>query len=256
MAGATVLDYHLSEENDWFPDLRALESQDLSKVKLMFVNYPHMPTGKLPSAAMFSQLIAFAKKNQILICHDNPYSFIMPGFGEENKPVSLLSFEGAKEVVIELNSLSKSHNMAGWRIGFLCGAEKFISEVLRFKSNMDSGMFLPLQLAAARALELDSDWYLSLNEVYERRRKKVFQILELLNCSYSTSQAGLFAWASVPARYEDGYMLSDLVLEKANVFLTPGGIFGSGGNKYIRISLCAGEEKLDTAIDRIKNSIK
>ena len=248
IAGANVHAYTLTKGNNWFPDFEELEKMNLEKVRLMFVNYPQMPTGQLPSDNMFEALIAFGKKHQILICHDNPYSFIL-----NDKPLSLLSFDGAKDVVIELNSLSKSHNMAGWRVGMLCGAKERIEEVLRFKSNMDSGMFLPIQLAAAKALKLGQDWYDSVNEVYRKRRKLVFDLLELLNCSYDKSQAGLFVWAEIPVKYKDGYELSDEVLNDANVFITPGGIFGNAGNKYIRVSLCATEEKITDALNRIKN---
>ncbi len=254
IAGANVHAYTLNEENNWFPDFEELEKMDLSGVKLMFVNYPQMPSGKLPSAEIFKDLISFAKRHQILICHDNPYSFIMPDFLGKNKPMSLLSFEGAKEVVIELNSLSKSHNMAGWRIGFLSGAAERINEVLRFKSNMDSGMFLPAQLAAAKALQLDEKWYRYLNSVYDLRRGKVFELLDLLECTFSKNQAGLFVWASIPSKFENGFVLSDEVLENTNVFITPGGIFGDAGNKYIRVSLCAKEEVFEEAIKRIKRS--
>ena len=248
IAGANVHAYTLKKENNWFPDFDELEKSDLSKVSLMFVNYPQMPTGQLPTKAMFEKLISFAKKHGILICHDNPYSFILT-----DKPMSLLSIDGAKQVVIELNSLSKSHNMAGWRIGMLAGAKERIEEVLRFKSNMDSGMFLPMQLAAAKALELDQSWYDSVNEVYTKRREKVFELLNLLNCSFDKNQAGLFVWAEIPSVYKDGYELSDKVLNDSNVFITPGGIFGDAGNEYIRVSLCATEEKLEEAIGRIKN---
>ena len=247
IAGANVHAYTLKKENNWFPDFAELEKSDLSKVSLMFVNYPQMPTGQVPTLKMFESLIAFAKKHQILICHDNPYSFILT-----DKPMSLLSIDGAKEVAIELNSLSKSHNMAGWRIGMLAGAKERIEEVLRFKSNMDSGMFLPLQLAAAKALELDESWYDSVNEVYRKRREKVFELLNLLNCSFDKNQAGLFVWAEIPSVYKDGYALSDKVLNDSNVFITPGGIFGDAGNEYIRVSLCANEDKLSEAIERIK----
>ena len=247
IAGANVHAYTLKKENNWFPDFAELEKSDLSKVSLMFVNYPQMPTGQVPTLKMFESLIAFAKKHQILICHDNPYSFILT-----DKPMSLLSIDGAKEVAIELNSLSKSHNMAGWRIGMLAGAKERIEEVLRFKSNMDSGMFLPLQLAAAKALELDQSWYDSVNEVYRKRREKVFELLNLLNCSFDKNQAGLFVWAEIPSVYKDGYALSDKVLNDSNVFITPGGIFGDAGNEYIRVSLCANEDKLSEAIERIK----
>ncbi|MEO8821888.1 MAG: aminotransferase class I/II-fold pyridoxal phosphate-dependent enzyme [Ginsengibacter sp.] len=248
IAGANVHAYTLRKENNWCPDFEELEKLDLQNVKLMFVNYPQMPTGQLPTNEMFTQLISFAKKHQILICHDNPYSFIL-----NDKPMSLLKFEGAKEVVIELNSFSKSHNMAGWRVGMLCGAKERIEEILRFKSNMDSGMFLPLQLAAAKALELGQDWYDSVNSVYRKRRQKVFELLTLLNCSFDKEQAGLFVWAAIPSEYKDGYELTDKVLNDSNVFITPGGIFGDAGDKYVRVSLCATEEKLDEAINRIKN---
>ncbi len=248
IAGANVHTYTLKKANNWFPDFDELEQTDLSKVKLMFVNYPHMPTGQLPSKKMFTSLIAFAKKHHILICHDNPYSFIL-----NNAPMSLLSIEGAMEVVIELNSLSKSHNMAGWRIGFLSGAKERINEVIRFKSNMDSGMFLPLQLAAAKALTLEKDWYQSLNDVYRKRRIKVFELLRRLNCSFDEGQAGLFVWAEVPKEFKNGFELSDKVLNDSNVFITPGGIFGNAGDKYVRVSLCVSEEKIKEAIERIKN---
>lgn len=248
IAGANVHAYTLTKEKNWCPDFEELEKLNLQKVKLMFVNYPQMPTGQLPTKEMFEELIAFAKKYQILIVHDNPYSFIL-----NDHPMSLLSLEGAKDVVVELNSFSKSHNMAGWRVGMLCGAKERINEVLKFKSNMDSGMFLPLQLAAAKALELEQDWYDSINNVYRARRKKVFELLNLLNCSFDENQAGLFVWAAIPIEYKDGFELTDKVLTDSNVFITPGGIFGSAGEKYIRVSLCATEEKLNEAINRIKN---
>jgi LL-diaminopimelate aminotransferase len=247
IAGANIVEYELKEENKWYPDFNALEKMDIKKAKLMFVNYPQMPTGKLPTKELFVQLIVFAKKHNILLVHDNPYSFIL-----NDKPMSLLSVEGAKEVAIELNSLSKSHNMAGWRVGMLVAAKERVDDVLRFKSNMDSGMFLPVQLAAAKALELGKEWHDEVNRVYRARREKVFQLLELLNCSFDKSQAGLFVWASVPSSYKDGYALSDKILHGSNVFITPGGIFGSAGNKYVRISLCATEQKIDEAIQRIK----
>jgi len=248
IAGANVVPYTLKEENNWFPDFNELEKTDLKNVKLMFVNYPQMPTGQLSTKDMFEQLIEFAKKHNILLCHDNPYSFIL-----NKTPMSLLSVDGAKDVAIELNSLSKSHNMAGWRVGMLCGKKERIDEILRFKSNMDSGMFLPVQLAAAKALELEQDWHDQLNEVYSRRREKVFELLQLLGCEFDRDQAGLFVWASIPATFKDGYELSDSVLQKSSVFITPGGIFGNGGNNYVRVSLCATEEKIEEAINRIKN---
>ncbi|MNI04255.1 LL-diaminopimelate aminotransferase [compost metagenome] len=215
----------------------------------MWINYPHMPTGASASDAFYKELIEFAKEFNILICHDNPYSFILT-----DKPRSIMSVEGAKEVAIELNSLSKSSNMAGWRVGALVGNEERINQVLRFKSNMDSGMFLPVQLAAAKALQLEASWYQDLNKIYADRRHKVYEIMNLLGCSYQKDQVGLFVWAQIPNSYKDGYALSDAVLDKARVFITPGGIFGDGGNQYIRISLCATVEVLEESIQRIKDN--
>lgn len=248
LAGGKCMEYKLKEKNNYEPELDKLDERKLKKVKLMFVNYPQMPTGQLPSEDLCKRLVAFGKKHNILIVHDNPYSFIL-----NEHPASLLSVEGAKDCVIELNSLSKSHNMAGWRIGMLCGAKERIEEVLRFKSNMDSGMFLPLQLAAAKALSLGKEWQEEVNTVYRERREKVVELLRLLKCKFSNEQAGLFVWARIPAGYKDGYALSDEVLYQSNVFITPGGIFGSAGDKYVRISLCATVQKLEEAIVRIKN---
>jgi aspartate/methionine/tyrosine aminotransferase len=249
LAGGEPVYYDLTLAGNWEPDLEALEKTDLSKVKLMWVNYPHMPTGQFPSVRFFEALIAFATRHQILICHDNPYSFIL-----NETPQSLLSIKGAKEVVVELNSLSKSSNMAGWRVGMLVGKKERIEEVLRFKSNMDSGMYLPIQLAAAKALGLGKDWYDSINVIYKARREKVFELLDLLNCTYSQTQVGMFVWASIPSNYPDGFALSDKVLYDANVFITPGGIFGTGGNGFIRISLCAPVERFELAIERVINA--
>ena len=249
LAGGEPVYYDLTLAGNWEPDLEALAKTDLSKVKLMWVNYPHMPTGQLPSVRFFESLIAFATKHQILICHDNPYSFIL-----NEKPQSLLSIKGAKDVVVELNSLSKSSNMAGWRVGMLVGKKDRIEEVLRFKSNMDSGMYLPIQLAAAKALSLDKDWYDGINVIYKARREKVFELLDLFQCTYSKTQVGMFVWASIPANYADGFALSDKVLYDANVFITPGGIFGTGGNAFIRISLCAPVARFELAIERVKNA--
>jgi aspartate/methionine/tyrosine aminotransferase len=249
LAGGTCMEYELKGQNAYLPDFEALEAGDLSRVKLMWVNYPQMPTGTLGTPELFARLVAFGKKHNILICHDNPYSFIL-----NDQPQSLLSVEGAKEVVLELNSLSKSHNMAGWRIGFLMGAEERINEVLRFKSNMDSGMFLPLQMAAAKALTLDAAWYEAVNKAYRQRREKAYELLELLECSYAKDQAGMFIWARIPESYNDGFQLSDEVLASARVFITPGGIFGSAGAGFIRVSLCSPIDKLLLAIQRIKET--
>lgn len=265
LAGGKILKYDLKERDSWFPDFNKIDrllGRSKSKVSvlvvptnrdrkgaLMFANYPQMPTGQLPSKELFEKLISFGKTNDILIIHDNPYSFIL----NEN-PMSLLSIEGAKDCVIELNSLSKSHNMAGWRVGMLCGAKERIDEVLRFKSNMDSGMFLPIQLAAAKALSLGKEWHDEVNAVYMKRREKVFELLDVLKCKYSKEQAGLFVWAKISSKYKNGYELSDDVLSKSNVFITPGGIFGSAGEKYVRVSLCSPVEKLEEAKQRIINN--
>lgn len=247
LAGGICREYKLREKNNYEPDFEKLVNEGLKNVKLMFVNYPQMPTGQLPSGELFEKLVRFGRKHNILIIHDNPYSFIL-----NDSPLSLLSVDGAKECVIELNSLSKSHNMAGWRVGILCGAKERIDEVLRFKSNMDSGMFLPVQLAAARALSLGIDWHDEVNLVYRQRREKVFELLDLLECIYSKKQAGMFVWAAIPGKYKNGFELTDEVLHKAGVFITPGGIFGSAGDKYVRVSLCSKEEKFEEAITRIK----
>jgi LL-diaminopimelate aminotransferase len=249
LAGGTCLDYSLTAEGGWYPDFGELERLVVGhgRIKLMWVNYPHMPTGKLPDRGLFERLVAFGKKHDVLICHDNPYSFIL-----NETPMSLLSVPGAKEVVIELNSLSKSQNMAGWRVGTLTGAKERVDEVLRFKSNMDSGMFLPVQLAAAKALSLGKDWYDGVNAVYRDRRGKVFELLELLGCAFSRDQAGMFVWAKIPAAYADGYALSDRVLQAAGVFITPGGIFGPAGEGYVRVSLCSTKERLQESIDRME----
>jgi LL-diaminopimelate aminotransferase len=250
LAGGKCIDYDLKRENHWYPDFRELAKMDLSRVRLMWVNYPQMPTGQLPTKELFEELIAFGRKHDIIICHDNPYSFIL-----NDSPMSLLSIEGSKDVAIELNSLSKSQNMAGWRVGMLLGARERIEEVLRFKSNMDSGMFLPVQLAAAKALSLPKSWYEGINKVYAERREIVFELLRLTGCEFDSSQAGMFVWAKIAADYKDGFELSDKILHDANVFITPGGIFGSAGEKYIRVSLCSTAEKLNDSIFRIKNCL-
>lgn len=253
IAGGTVVPYILKEENNWFPDFVELEKlvENAGEKKvLMFASYPHMPSGKAPTNELFEKLVAFANRNQVLLVHDNPYSFIL-----NDEPLSILSVKGATDWVIELNSLSKSHNMAGWRIGMLCASENRINEILRFKTNMDSGMFLPVQLAAAKALNLGADWYQDLNQVYKERREKAYQLLDLLPCSYAKNQAGMFLWAKINTEYQDAYILSDEVLEKANVFITPGGIFGEAGKNYMRLSLCSNIEKIDESIKRIQSTL-
>ncbi len=246
LSGATPISYELKEEENWLPDLAALSKSDLSRVKLMWINYPHMPSGAKANRELFEELIAFAKENQILLCHDNPYSFIL-----NDEQISILSIPGSKDVAIELNSFSKTFNMAGWRIGMLLGAAERISEVLRFKSNMDSGMFYPLQMAASKALSLNNEWYTELNKVYRKRREKVYELLDLLNCTYDKNQVGMFMWAKIADKHQDSYALADEILDKSRVFITPGGIFGSQGIKHIRISLCAPESVFTEAIKRI-----
>ncbi len=250
LTGASIREYKLSEENGWLPDLKALAKEDLSKVKIMWVNYPHMPTGTQANEAFYKELIAFAKTQKILVCNDNPYSFIL-----NDNPFSILSIDGAKEVALELNSLSKAHNMAGWRIGMLGGASHYIQNILRFKSNMDSGMFRPVQLAAVKALSLDKTWYQGLNAAYRKRQQKAFELMDLLNCKYDKGQTGLFVWAKIPAKYKNAFELSDEVLYGANVFITPGSIFGSQGDQYIRASLCSTVEIFEESINRITNNL-
>lgn len=250
LTGATVVEYDLSEANNWLPDLKELAKKDLSKVKLMWVNYPHMPTGAKATKGFFEDLRDFALTHTILIVNDNPYSFIL-----NDDPQSILSVEGMKEVAMELNSLSKSHNMAGWRMGMLAGKSEFLSPVLKFKSNMDSGMFLPLQMAAVMALQNDKSWFSALNKTYKIRQQKVFEMMELLDCQYDKNQTGMFVWAKIPTKYKTGYELSDEILEKSAVFITPGGIFGTAGDGYIRTSLCAEVSVFEEAILRIRKSL-
>ncbi|MEZ4985156.1 MAG: aminotransferase class I/II-fold pyridoxal phosphate-dependent enzyme [Saprospiraceae bacterium] len=246
LAGGVVREYALTESNGWFPDLETLGHQDLSKVKIMWVNYPHMPTGTDAQTAFFKELISFAHRHRILLVNDNPYAFIL-----NDQPISLLAMPGAKEVAMELNSLSKAHNMAGWRVGMLAGAAPYLQTVLRFKSNMDSGMFKPVQLAAITAMQLDDSWYQQLNAVYKDRRSYAEKLLAGLGCTFNPHQVGMFVWAKCPPSYRDGYELADEVLEKHHVFITPGGIFGSEGNGYVRISLCSPVAVLETAQARM-----
>ena len=251
LAGAKVVDYDLLERRNWLPDLDKLAKKDLSKTKLMFVNYPNMPTGATASKSFFQELVTFAKQHNLLIINDNPYSFIL-----NDKPISLLDTEGWRDVALELNSLSKSHNMAGWRVGMLAGKAEYISDVLRFKSNMDSGMFLPVQLAAVEALQADNQWFTELNAEYRRRQKKVFELLKMIGCRFDRKQTGMFVWAKMPTGYKSGFEVSDEFLYGANVFITPGGIFGSRGDGYVRVSLCAKVEVFDEAMERISQFLK
>ncbi|NCC98511.1 MAG: aminotransferase class I/II-fold pyridoxal phosphate-dependent enzyme [Bacteroidia bacterium] len=249
LLGANVIPYDLKEDNNWQPDFDALESMDLNGVKLMWTNYPNMPTGANATMQLYEKLVNFARKNQIVIVNDNPYSFIL-----NKKPISLLSVEGAKECCIEFNSMSKSHNMPGWRIGMLATNATFVSWILRVKSNIDSGMFRPMQLAAATALRNENEWHEAMNyDVYAKRRALAGQIMDELDCKYDTSQVGMFLWGKIPNFYSDVEVLTEKVLNEAHVFITPGFIFGSNGKRYVRISLCAKEEKLQEALNRVKS---
>ncbi len=250
LSGGEPKEYRLNSEGDWFPNFELIEREGLEGVKMMILNYPQMPTGAVPTREMFARVVEFAHRHSILLVHDNPYSFV-----RNSEPLSLLSIEGAKECAIELNSLSKSHNMAGWRIGMIGGRKEWIDQIMRFKSNMDSGQFLPMQEAAATALALDDEWYAELNEEYYAREEYGYRLLDALGCSYRKGQAGLFVWAELPKDFEgDCYAFSDRVLERCGVFVTPGGIFGSEGNRYIRISLCSKREQLADAIEAIEKS--
>jgi LL-diaminopimelate aminotransferase len=250
ISGAVARPYDLNPENAWLPDLQALEQQGLKKVKIMWVNYPHMPTGARASKKFFNDLVAFGVRNNILICNDNPYSFILNG-----EKLSLLSLPGAKKVCLELNSLSKSHNMAGWRIGMLAGAAGYIDAVLKVKSNMDSGMFRPMQLAASQALDAPEQWYHNLDQEYRKRQAMARGILDLLQCSHEAGQAGMFLWGRVPPQFADATSLTDRLLSKAQVFITPGMVFGKNGKRHVRISLCSNVDVLQTARKRIQNHL-
>ncbi|MDR0547296.1 MAG: aminotransferase class I/II-fold pyridoxal phosphate-dependent enzyme [Dysgonamonadaceae bacterium] len=244
---AEIIPYDLTEENDWQPDFAALERLDLSRVKLMWVNYPNMPTGAPASLELFQKLVDFGKKHNIIICHDNPYSFIL-----NDKPLSILEIAGAKDICIELNSLSKSHNMPGWRIAMLASNAQFVQWILKVKSNIDSGQFKPMMLAAAQALQAPKEWYIRMNQVYTMRRKIAEKIMSALGCTFDPKQSGLFLWGKIPDSYPDSGVLADEILYNARVFLTPGFIFGSNGQRYVRISLCADEGVLEEAWGRVK----
>ena len=247
LAGATIKTYAMRESLDWGVDIEALKKQDLSKVKVMWINFPHMPTGRIASKDELKELVDLARKNQFLLVNDNPYSLIL-----NDSPMSILSIEGADEVVLELNSLSKSHNMAGWRIGWVAGKKEFIEAVLKVKSNMDSGMFLGLQQAAVEALQSGDEWFGQLNKTYLERREAAKKILNELGCSYSAKQSGLFVWAKAPSTIIDVEKWIDEILYGTKVFITPGFIFGESGKRFIRISLCCTVEKLNEALKRIQ----
>ena len=251
LLGCEIVYYDLLESNHWYPDFDRLEEMDLSDIKIMWVNYPHMPTGTKASQDLFKRLVDFGQKHGILICNDNPYSFIL-----NDNPLSILEVPGAKSCCIELNSLSKSHNMAGWRMAMLASNAEFVQWVLKVKSNIDSGQFKPMMLAASKALQSDSDWYKNLNKSYQSRRKLAESIMQELNCSFDPKQSGLFLWGKISSDYENAVELTDKILYDSKVFITPGIIFGSNGQKYIRISLCCNEEKLTIALNRIKTNIQ
>ncbi|WP_396192875.1 pyridoxal phosphate-dependent aminotransferase [Flavobacterium sp.] len=241
---AKAVYYDLKEDNNWQPDFEALEKTDLSKVKLMWVCYPHMPTGSNGTLELYKKLIDFGKKHHILIVNDNPYSFVL-----NDNPISILQVEGAKEIALELNSLSKTFNMAGWRVGMVLGNSKFIDAILKVKSNMDSGMFYGIQKGAIEALKLGKEWFESQNEIYAKRRNLIFQLAEKLECTFDKNSVGLFVWAKLPTGIQSEEFIDNLLYEK-HLFITPGTIFGSNGEGYIRFSLCVKEENIAQAINR------
>ena len=252
LLGAKVVNYNLVEANGWQPDFDELEQMDLSKVKLMWTNYPNMPTGGNARRETYERLVDFAKKHHIVVVNDNPYSFIL---NEEH--LSILQVQGAKDCCIEFNSMSKSHNMPGWRVGLCATNAQFISWILKVKSNVDSGTFRGLQLAAATAYDNSDEWHQEANiDTYRRRRHYAEQIMETLHCSYDPHQVGMFLWGKIPDQYDDVEQLTEKVLHDARVFITPGFIFGSNGKRYIRISLCAKEEKLQEALTRIADMMR
>ena len=249
LLGAEVVNYNLKEENGWQPDFDELERMDLSKVKLMWTNYPHMPTGGRARRETYERLVDFARRHHIIIVNDNPYSFIL----NRDEHLSILQVPGARDCCIEFNSMSKSHNMPGWRVGILATNSQFVQWILKVKSNIDSGTFRPMQLAAARAFDNSEDWHLQANvELYSRRRTIAEQIMQVMGCTFDPTQQGMFLWGRIPDSYADAEELTEKVLHEARVFLTPGFIFGSNGRRYVRISLCANEQKFAEALRRIR----
>ena len=245
--GSEIVNYNLREDNNWQPDFDELEKMDLSRVKIMWTNYPNMPTGANATMELYEKLVDFARRHNIVIVNDNPYSFIL-----NRKPISILNVPGAKECCIEFNSMSKSHNMPGWRIGMLASNAEFVQWILKVKSNIDSGMFRAMQLAAATALGAEADWYEGNNKNYRNRRHLAGEIMKTLGCTYDEKQVGMFLWGKIPASCKDVEELTEKVLHEARVFITPGFIFGSNGARYIRISLCCKDAKLEEALERIK----
>ncbi len=246
--GQKIVNYDLKENDGWQPDFDALEKMDLSRVKLMWTNYPNMPTGGDARRETYEKLVAFAQKHNIVVVNDNPYSFII-----NDNPQSLLQVPGAKECCIEFNSMSKSHNMPGWRVGMVATNSEFISWILKIKSNIDSGTFRGIQLAAAEAYNNDAAWHREYNyDNYKRRRVIAEQIMDVLGCTYDKQSVGMFLWGRIPDHYDNVEELTECILHEARVFITPGFIFGSNGERYIRISLCAKDEKIQEALERIK----
>ena len=245
---AVPLTYALKEDNNWWPDFKEIEKSDLTKVKIMWVNYPHMPTGSNANEQLFEELIDFGKKHQILIVNDNPYSFVL-----NDDPKSILSVSGAKDIAIELNSLSKTFNMAGWRVGMVVGHQTYLEAILKVKSNMDSGMYFGIQKGAIQALGLSSDWFDDMNKVYKKRREIIWKICEQLGCTYDKESSGLFVWAKIPP-HMDSTALTDQILYNHDVFITPGTVFGSQGEGYIRFSLCVDESKIMEVLNRLNKS--
>ncbi|MGB0358132.1 MAG: pyridoxal phosphate-dependent aminotransferase [Flavobacteriaceae bacterium] len=246
LVGAKAVPYALSADKDWLPNLEELAKQDLSGVKLMWVNYPHMPTGAKATMSFFEELIAFAKQHGILIVNDNPYAHIL-----NTEPLSILAVEGAKDVALEFQSLSKAYNMAGWRVGTACGSAEHIMQVLKVKSNMDSGMFFGIQQGAIAALNESGDWFAQMNAVYSTRRKLVWKLADALNTTYQKDTAGLFVWAKLPVGATDSETFIDTLLHKQHIFIAPGTIFGTAGEGYIRFSLCVSEARIQEALNRI-----
>lgn len=246
LVGAKAVPYALSADTDWLPNLEELAKQDLSGVKLMWVNYPHMPTGAKATMSFFEELIAFAKQHDILIVNDNPYAHIL-----NSEPLSILAVVGAKDVALEFQSLSKAYNMAGWRVGMVCGSAEHINQVLKVKSNMDSGMFFGIQQGAIAALNESTDWFAQMNEVYSTRRKLVWQLADALNTNYQKDTAGMFVWAKLPTDATDSETFIDMLLHEQHIFIAPGTIFGSAGEGYVRFSLCVSEQRIKEALNRI-----
>lgn len=248
MVGGKVIEYPLLENQDWQPDWETMESLVSSKTKILWLNYPHMPTGAPATVELFLNAVRFAHKHKILLCHDNPYSLIL----NQKPPISLLSIEGAKEVVIELNSMSKSHNMAGWRVGWMSAAKPYIDAVLTIKSNVDSGMFLGIQQAAVAALQNADEWHQAQNNIYRSRLAAAKGFLDALNCTYDESQEGMFLWAKLPDEVTSAEQLVDELLYQKYIFIAPGFIFGPKGQRYIRLSLCMPAERIWQAVERLK----